>query len=37
LSGQLNLTLTVFLHESVSILVVLNGLRLLRFKPEKWI
>jgi Cd2+/Zn2+-exporting ATPase len=36
-SGKMNLTLTVFLHESVSILVVLNGLRLLRFKPEKWI
>ena len=32
LMGLLNLSLTVFLHESTSIVVVLNGLRLLRFK-----
>lgn len=32
LTDQINLSATVFFHESTSILVVLNGLRLLRFK-----
>lgn len=35
MAGRLNLTLTVFLHESVSVLVALNGLRLLRFQAKK--
>ncbi len=32
LTNQINLSATVFFHESVSVLVVSNGLRLLRFE-----
>ena len=34
LAELLNLSTVVFLHESTSIVVVLNGLRLLKFKPS---
>ena len=32
--GSINLTSAVFIHESMSVLVVLNGLRMLRFKAK---